>query len=268
MSEDTSPAMQPLEEDDEEELDQIADIYLGPQRGAVPKANKVLANLEPSTDEHPVCFPWDLWFMRRQPGARSQESYDKALKNIGGFDSVEGYWSYSQHMVRPNELPNGCDYSLFRRGVKPMWEDDENRQGGKWLVRVRKGQANRTWENLVLAMIGDEFGMGNEVCGAVVSIRFPEDIIAVWNMTAEDYEAVRNIRDVLRRCLNLPGQAVMEYKRHDSSMKENSTYRTRKVKSGDGTDGEGSPFATPESVSASPATPGLSGLAGPDHLAL
>jgi len=47
-----------------------------------------------------------------------------------------------------------------------------NRYGGKWIVRLRKGLASRCWENLVLAMLGEQFMVGEEICGAVVSVRF------------------------------------------------------------------------------------------------
>ena len=52
-------------------------------------------------------------------------------------------------MVRPNDLPNTSDYHLFKEGIKPMWEDDANRWGGKWLVRLKKGLASKYWEDLV-----------------------------------------------------------------------------------------------------------------------
>jgi len=168
---------------------------------------------------------WNFWFNRRQPGARTQESFDKNLKKVGEFNTVEGYWRYAHQMIRPNDLPNSCDYSLFRAGVKPMWEHDDNRNGGKWIVRIRKGQATRSWENLLLALTGDEFGLGCEICGAVISIRFQEDIISVWNATAEDYEAVQTIRNVLRQALNLPAQVSMEYRRHDVSIRDNCSFR-------------------------------------------
>ncbi len=51
-------------------------------------------------------------------------------------------------------------------------QDDANRCGGKWIVRLRKGLASRCWENLILAMLGEQFMVGDEICGAVVSIRF------------------------------------------------------------------------------------------------
>ena len=53
-----------------------------------------------------------------------------------------------------------------------FYQDDANRCGGKWIVRLRKGLASRCWENLILAMLGEQFMVGDEICGAVVSIRF------------------------------------------------------------------------------------------------
>jgi hypothetical protein len=43
-------------------------------------------------------------------------------------------------------------------------------------VRLRKGLASRCWENLILAMLGEQFMVGEEICGAVVSIRFAVSI--------------------------------------------------------------------------------------------
>lgn len=44
----------------------------------------------------------------------------------------------------------------------------------------------------VLAMIGDQLDYGDTVCGAVLSIRFGEDILSVWNRNASDNQ-VQNL---------------------------------------------------------------------------
>jgi translation initiation factor 4E len=36
--------------------------------------------------------------------------------------------------------------------------------------------------------------VGSEVCGAVLSVRSNEDIISIWNKTADNTEAVNKIR--------------------------------------------------------------------------
>ena len=43
--------------------------------------------------------------------------------------------------------------------------------------KLLPGLSSRCWENLVLAMLGEQFMVGEEICGAVVSIRFQEDIL-------------------------------------------------------------------------------------------
>lgn len=184
---------------------------------------------KPGPDDHLLQHSYSFWFNRRVQGARTQENYEKNIKRVATFSSVELFWSYYNHMVRPNDLPNTSDYHLFKKGIKPMWEDDANRKGGKWIVRLRKGLASKYWEELVLALIGGQFPLSDELCGIVISIRFQEDIISVWNRTSTDRDAKRKIHDTLKRALSLPSNVVMEYKAHDASIKDNSSFRNTDV---------------------------------------
>jgi translation initiation factor 4E len=36
-----------------------------------------------------------------------------------------------------------------------MWEDEENKNGGRWDIWIQKGYSNRLWEDLLLALIGN-----------------------------------------------------------------------------------------------------------------
>ncbi|XP_034721931.1 eukaryotic translation initiation factor 4E type 2-like [Etheostoma cragini] len=92
-----------------------------------------------------------------------------------------------------------------------------------------KGLASRFWENIILAMLGEQFMVGGEICGAVVSIRFQEDILSIWNRTSNDQTTTSRIRDTLRRVLNLPTNSIMEYKTHTDSLRDNSSFRNTKI---------------------------------------
>ena len=46
----------------------------------------------------------------------------------------------------------------------------------------------------MLAIIGEQFDVGNEICGAVISVRYNEDIISLWNRNADNNEACHRIR--------------------------------------------------------------------------
>ncbi|KAG2462267.1 CAN10 protein, partial [Polypterus senegalus] len=127
----------------------------------------------PGAGEHPLQYNYTFWYSRRTPGRpTSSQSYEQNIKQIGTFASVEQFWRFYSHMVRPGDLTGHSDFHLFKEGIKPMWEDDANKNGGKWIIRLRKGLASRCWENLILAMLGEQFMVGEEICGAVVSVRF------------------------------------------------------------------------------------------------
>jgi len=92
-------------------------------------------------------------------------------------------------------------------------------RGGKWIVRLKKGVADRYWEDLVLAIIGDQFAEASEeVCGVVLSVRNGEDILSIW--TRNDGGRVLKIRETMKRVLTFPTETKVEWKSHDSSIQQ------------------------------------------------
>lgn len=183
---------------------------------------------KPGPGEHPLQYNYGFWYSRKSQGSKTT-SYDQNLKLIGTFASVEQFWRYYCHIARPSDLTGHTDYHLFKDGIRPIWEDSANKSGGKWIIRLKKGLASRCWENLILAMLGEQFMVGEEICGAVISIRYAEDILSLWNRTANDTATTTRIRDTLKRVLNLPPNTIMEYKTHNDSMKDNSSFRNTDV---------------------------------------
>jgi len=52
-----------------------------------------------------------------------------------------------------------------------MWEDEHCKDGGRWVFRVPKTHTNKYWEDLVLAVLGEQFSVENEINGLVISLR-------------------------------------------------------------------------------------------------
>lgn len=157
-----------------------------------------------------------FWFRQQRAPGNKITNYEEGIKKISAFSSVslcvysgvetlltlvlqvESFWSLWTHVHPPSSLLPTTDYLLFHSGVRrPVWEDPLNLSGGKWIIRLRKGVADRLWEDLVLAVIGDQFesvvdpadastvdsadGDWPEVCGCTISVRQNEDIISLWN---------------------------------------------------------------------------------------
>ena len=201
------------------------------------------------TEGTPLQTSFVFSFMRRGGGAKpkavSEEKtedqpqppqpanpYENSIKTIAEVSTVQEFWSVYDFLKRPNDLPTTTDYHFFRGGIKPTWEDASNAKGGKWIVRLPKGLSSRYWEEMMLALIGGQFpGVPDgEICGAVLSIRYAEDILGVWNKSAGDRPVIDKIRDAIKKILQLPAGIVnMEYKPHQTSMQDRSSFRNTQV---------------------------------------
>lgn len=132
----------------------------------------------PGYREHSLKSTWVIWY---RPPTPKYSDYEKSTIALASISSVESFWSIYSHLKRPSLLPTVSDYHIFKKGIRPVWEDEANKRGGKWVVRLKKGVADRYWEDLLLAMVGDQFAeAGDEVCGAVLSVRSGEDVLSVW----------------------------------------------------------------------------------------
>ena len=103
------------------------------------------------------------------------------------FSTVEDFWALYNHIEGAAKLNTGCDYSLFKEGIKPMWEDQHNEQGGKWLLQLAKHQRitnlDGIWLEIMMCLIGEAFGEhGSIVNGAVVNIRGKVIQLFVYNI--------------------------------------------------------------------------------------
>lgn len=83
------------------------------------------------------------------------------------------------------ELAVKSDYHLFKVGVRPEWEDPQNKHGGKWAFQFKDRKAvniDNLWLHVMLAAIGETLEDENdgEVMGVVVNVRKGFYRIGLW----------------------------------------------------------------------------------------
>jgi len=179
---------------------------------------------------HPLRSTWIFWFRQQRSPGNKVTNYEEGIKKITAFSSVESFWSIWTHLNPPSTLLPTTDYLLFHSQIRrPVWEDPLNIEGGKWIIRLRKGISDRLWEDLVLGIIGDQFEEEDKICGCVLSVRSQEDILSVWNRNEKDSVARGRISDTIRKLLNLPPSTIMEYKSNNDSMQDKSSFRTTSI---------------------------------------
>jgi len=183
-----------------------------------------------SSSHHPLEYDWTFWYDKRPAQGKrmkgEQESYENNLRAIGTFGTVEDFWRYYNHLVKPSKLEINSNYHFFKDGIKPMWEDSANSKGGKWVLTFRdKNLLDVCWENVVLGLVGETLDVDNEITGAVISRRKAGDRIAVWNKTNNNEVAIIGIGRKLKQFLGVdPSKVNSSYQSHEDSMKTGASY--------------------------------------------
>lgn len=110
------------------------------------------------------------------------EDWKFSMREVCEFSTVEDFWKYWSFFPRPSEIlfdghtrkeveGRTIDaFSVFKKGIKPEWEDPVNRSGGELTCRktINAEALDVYWENMVLGLIGETIDEGDEICGCRV----------------------------------------------------------------------------------------------------
>lgn len=153
------------------------------------------------------------------------------------------------NIVPVSELSLKADYHLFKEGVRPEWEDPQNKHGGKWSYQYkdkRNVDIDSLWLHVMLAAIGEtlEEEDDGEVMGVVVNVRKGFYRIGVWTRTigkhipnrgdgdiaggkgrspAKGQEVLLSIGRRFKEILKLPNTEAVEFSGHTDSAHSGST---------------------------------------------
>ncbi|KAI5854583.1 translation initiation factor eIF 4e-like domain-containing protein [Tricharina praecox] len=137
---------------------------------------------------YPLRHEWVFWHEKDDPDA-SPEKWDDRLKEIAQISTVQSFWQVFNNTPFTN-LTLKESLHLFKKNVKPLWEDPRNKNGGAWTFRVPKAQSHEFWKEVLMMAIGEILQevveKGDDICGVSISVRFNSHLILVWTRDAEN----------------------------------------------------------------------------------
>jgi len=153
---------------------------------------------------------WNLYYDDRSGKGAQTIDYEASLTRIGCFrDMAEmsAQWNTFLEQRAASGLSSDFRYQanfrLFREGIKPTWEHEANRHGGKFVISMPKHRSMAMWQTVVQALIGQTLPGPHQVCGAVLSFRTSQDMLTVWNKDADDQSHVDAMKQSLRDLLKV-----------------------------------------------------------------
>ena len=140
--------------------------------------------------------------------------YESQVKKMGEFDTIEDFWSIYQHIKKPDKCKQGIEIQLFKDPIKPMWEDEYNKKGGKLTLKLNKGYTTIIWEELILGIIGNI--LPNEISeginGIVFSSKKESNILQIW---FRDYNKnyYAELEQCIRDLIQIPNEVPIDIKK-------------------------------------------------------
>ena len=198
--------------------------------------------------EHILQTEWSLWY---QDPTTMSTTYGDNIKEIYSFQSVENFWRLYNNIIKATELKPSSSYYLFRKGILPQWEDIQNQQGGRWIhycnltssfetnhnsndskeinlnelkemkekqIKEIKEEIEEKWMNIMLACIGEDFPMSENVKGCVINCKRNQIRISLWINCKENQKEIKLIGNKLKMNLNINKEKIVfHFHQNDSS---------------------------------------------------
>eukprot|EP00997_Jenningsia_sp_PLL12_P006035 NODE_2580_length_899_cov_114.850588_g2119_i0.p1 GENE.NODE_2580_length_899_cov_114.850588_g2119_i0~~NODE_2580_length_899_cov_114.850588_g2119_i0.p1 ORF type:complete len:195 (+),score=35.78 NODE_2580_length_899_cov_114.850588_g2119_i0:96-680(+) len=138
--------------------------------------------------ELPLEHVWTFWSVRLE---------DHRFCTSGEAGTVQEFWArLRESLADHDEQPVGTSLHIFKRGIKPLWEDPRNMIGGHFQLTMKARLAQQQWLRAVLALVGEQFPL-EETCG-ITLLEQPKGryVMKLW-LSSTDKEQVDCARQYL-----------------------------------------------------------------------
>ena len=148
----------------------------------------------------------------------TKEAFQSQLQKVTSFSSDEEFWNLFLRLKLPTSLHLKSKVFIFKREISPIWEQDENKNGGRIYVKLPLNrESDEIWQNLVLEFLT---GFNNleyfdeQVNGVELSIRQADNIcLAIW-VRNNDFRLVKDLFYHLKRNVPFPKNIDLDYSEH------------------------------------------------------
>lgn len=167
----------------------------------------------------PLHCSWTLMYDYQQRGKATQENWKDVIKQVALTDKIPSLLYILENMGNAEEWPHNSNIHFFRSGIEPAWEDENNINGGKWVLELensdrRDERINELWKRTVLFCVSEQ--TDNEVvCGCVFSPRRFVDRISLW--TSNKDETVKKVGNLWKD--NAGFKDRISFKIHENALK-------------------------------------------------
>lgn len=141
---------------------------------------------------HSLSDSWYLWAHLPHDTDWSLESY----KKIYNFSFLEEAIQLTNYL--PEKCIKNCMLFIMRNDIKPIWEDENNKNGGCFSYKILNKNVKDVWQTLTYALVGETLiedkSINLKINGITISPKKNFCIIKIWvdNCNYQDASILNN----------------------------------------------------------------------------
>jgi hypothetical protein len=117
---------------------------------------------------------WNLWYHHIL-----NDWTLSGYKKIYTINTIKDFWDIYNNINLIEEL-NNLHLYFMRNNVTPIWEDNNNKNGGVWSILVNIDHAFELWEKLSVDLVSQTI-FDNNINGISINQKNNIFIIKIWN---------------------------------------------------------------------------------------
>jgi len=149
---------------------------------------------------HPLTYKWVMWCAKK----KTEKDYEP--RTVVDFSSVEQFWSlfnYLEECEKDLLEHHYTEFSFFRDGIKPKYEDDNNKDGGRIeFIFTDRREVMKYLIRIAVIIVGHQFedAAAESICGIFFKKKkeVNEWNISIWLNTTK----LKIRRDVCAKIVN------------------------------------------------------------------
>lgn len=167
--------------------------------------------------------PFTVKISIRTGTKRDAFDFESSLQKMCTLRTVENMNYFLKH-VDFDGIDTITDICVFKEGIEPLWEDQANINGGKWIIKLKREVSTRLYQKLLVHLLINSFE-SMKVNGIVISFRLKNSIITLWTGNEKNTE---NVVQEIKKILDVDFFLAIEYKDNSLSLQDNSSFRNAK----------------------------------------
>jgi len=126
---------------------------------------------------------WILYYHDKNNRDWSKESFIKIMeiKNIGEF------WQLYNNINFTNNI-----YFLMKNDIFPLWETDENKDGGVWTINFPRKCGQKMWNLFSMLLVGEtmynEEMNDDDINGISIRPKYNQCLIKIWTKNNQNLD--------------------------------------------------------------------------------